>query len=315
MRSECMRRWGRVAAGAALGVALGAAAVGCGEKEKAKKKSSDDDDATAAPMSSEERARSRLDDARRLCGKLKEAGLKDQIEPRSYELDMDLSEDPAEAKSDTCEKLFVVLLRDAPATFWKISSCLHDDAKARSCTNEIRRGDETFTKALETLKTEVKQEKIAKFAELAQIKTAPFVLQLHSYGDADRAISLDLPSNLTDGEDKTVPAFLRWKDSPGAKGGPTLTVMSRYSMPSIDEQVKQVSGSEKVVKQESRADGFTVITESSYSLEVTIVKKIGASDYGQQALECQTRISGDKAIAAKDKILPWLEKLCTMTVK
>lgn len=311
MPSECVRRWGKIAGGVALGCAL----VGCGGKEDTKKKSSDDDDTTAAPMSSEERVRARLDDARRLCGKLKDAGLKEQIEPRSFEVDMDFSEDPAEQKNDNCEKMFVVLLRDAPATFWKVSSCLHDDHKARGCVSEIRHGDETFKKALETLKVEVKQEKIAKFAEITQIKTAPFEAKLRSYGDADRSVSVDLPSNLTDGEDKTLPAFLRWKDSPGAKDGPTVTLMSRYSMPSMDEQVKQVSGSEKVVKQESRPDGFTVITESSYSMEVTIVKRISSSDYGQQAVECQARLSGDKAIAAKEKLLPWLEKLCTMTVK
>lgn len=302
--------WVCIAAGLA---ALGAA-VGCGEKEAPKKKASDDD-APAAPMSSEERARSRQEDATKLCGKLQTAGLKEIATPSMFEFDMDaVGDGPDATKADPCEKFLVVLERDAPATFWKIASCLHDEAKSRGCVGELRQ-DDAFKKATDTLKEELKQERIAKFAAITELPTTPFALVLRNYGDADRTITLNLPSNLTQDADKSIPAFLRWNDTVTAKDGPSVTVMGRYTPPSLESAIAGISGSEKVVKQEKTNDGFVLVTESSYSLEVSVVRRLPPSDYGEQAIECKASLHGDKAIAAKDKILPWLEKLCTMQMK
>ena len=52
-----------------------------------------------------------------------------------------------------------------------------------------------------------------------------------------------------------------------------------------------------------------------HSLEVAVVVKLPPTDYSQPAMECEARFSDSKAIAAKDKIVPWLEKLCAMKIK
>ena len=54
---------------------------------------------------------------------------------------------------------------------------------------------------------------------------------------------------------------------------------------------------------------------SSGTLEVAVVVKLPPTDYSQPAMECEARFSDSKAIAAKDKIVPWLEKLCAMKIK
>lgn len=302
-----VHRWGRIAAG----LALVSGCLACGDGEKPRKKAVLDDDEPSVPMTPEERARSRQEDATKLCAKLQASGAREAIEPHSFELDFDY-EDRDDGK-ENCAKLLVVLLRDLPATYWKIAECARKDDRARSCASEIKYSDENYKKGLELLKEDIKKEKIEKVARITELKTTPVTLKARGYSDVERSVTLDLPANLNDGS-ATLPAFIQWKESDDAKKGPSLTVRERYSMPSMDDALRSASASDKIVKQEKTDQGYVIAIESSYSLEVSVVQKLPPNDYSQPAMECEARFSDTKAIAAKDKILPWLEKLCSMKI-
>ncbi|MFO0615469.1 MAG: hypothetical protein U0414_22945 [Polyangiaceae bacterium] len=304
-----VRRWGAVIGCGALVLWAGA---GCGDKAKTKSSVSLDDDSTAAPVSSEERAKSRAEDATKLCAKLDKAGLKDAMSVHSYELDIESMGDEPEPV-DTCVKTMVVLLRDASPTFWQLTSCLRDKDSPRDCAMSLKLRDPAFKKAIETLKEEAKREQLEKVASITQLSTSPHTFKFGSYGAADHSVTLDLPENL-ESTDKELSVFLNWKKTPNAKEGPSLSVMQRYSMPSMEEEVKDATG--KVTKQEKTTDGFVLVVESEYSLEVKVVKKSISTEYGgDQAIECNARFIDRRALAAKDRIAPWLEKLCTMRIQ
>lgn len=301
-------RWGTF-----MGAALTTLCLSCGDEDKPTRSSKKDDDEVTTPMTPEERARSRAEDADRLCRKIEKAGLKDRIEPHKFEIDTDYGEDDT-ADQKLCEKLMVVLQRDAPATFWELSACAGESERASACASKIRLGD-AYKKAIEVLKEETKKDKIAKLAALAELPTSTvtFKLSSYGYGDGDRTVTMSLPSNLAQpGADKALPAYLKWEGTP--KNGPSVSVRQRYSTPTLEEEVRQHS-SDKISKQEKVGDGFVVTLETSYSIEAIVVQKISGGEYGAPAMECEARMSGERAIAAKDKLFPWLEKLCAMTVK
>ncbi len=300
-------RWGRIAAG----VVLAAGCLACGDSEKPRKKSALDDDEPAAPMSSEERARSRQEDATKLCAKLQAAGAKEAMEPHAFEIDEEFYADGGAEEKNTCAKMLVVLQRDAPATYWKLAECARNEDKARSCASDVKYNDEGYKKSIETLKEETKRDKIEKLAQITLLKTTPVVFKVRSYGD-ERTVTLDLPANLNEGSD-SLPAFIQWKETSDAKKGPSLSVRDRYSMPTLEDALRSAS-SDKVIKQEKTDQGYVLATETSYSLEVSVVQKLPPSDYSQPAMECEARFADSRAIAAKDKIIPWLEKLCTMKI-
>jgi hypothetical protein len=205
----------------------------------------------------------------------------------------------------------------SPDGFARIQRCVDDNPSAGGgCVYSVVQSDPNLqaaaTKQEKRKEEEKKKKKADSILAWADMKSKPFSGKLKSYDGVVTNYTMQLPEAFSLPDDKADSlAFFEWKSpDPEIYISPSLHVSNGYGLPDLDTAVAmQGQLKHKVTKKEKLPDGYLIDSEDEdgKSVEVKVSKKSG--DYG--SVECEASLSSEELLAAKAKLVPWLEKACS----
>jgi hypothetical protein len=148
-----------------------------------------------------------------------------------------------------------------------------------------------------------------KIAAWPSQKTKTVEGTLKGFGsDKHTPFTIELPESFqksTTGSTETMITY-EMKEDGSYLIGPSITLRAGFGPPDVEEAVKLAGMTkDKVTKKETTANGYTVVTEGEFGIGVESAVK-----NGEGSLECSAHLYSEKQKAAKDQLVPWLEKIC-----
>ncbi len=251
------------------------------------------------------------------CGPSSDAMCKklEALEAKSDKKDKE-KKDPKE-EHDKCVKEFDHIEEVSPEGYKQIGKCtdLGTMDTAAGCLLGVVLGDEKLKADSEKKSKEEEAERKKKEADTIagwpSLKDKGFDGKVKPLLDdgAPLAFSITLAEGF-EAADAKDDNFARYElKEKGLFNTPSVTVMASMKTVTLDDEVKTAEMiKQKVVKKEQKGDGFLIETQGdSGGLDVTYYAK-----NGDKVLKCNSFfIEDDSTKASKDKIVGWLEKLCS----
>jgi len=262
------------------------------------------------------------------CGQNSESMCKklEALDAKNPKKDKDKDEkkkDPKEEHAD-CVKNFDHIKEVSPEAYKKIGNCvdMSDPETAGACLLVVVLGDDKLKEDSEKQSKKDEEDRKKKSAEKiagwADIKGKATEISFKSLMEEGKTINLtaDVPEGFEKdagmSSDNSAAYMMKEDKDSLMFVTPQVTFRSSFGEPNLDEEVKSLEMlKQKPVKQEKTDKGYTLTSEGEMGLKAQVAVK-----NGENAVLCEASIYGDDAKPAKDKLLPWLEKICkSMTVK
>lgn len=262
-----------------------------------------------------------------MCKKLE--ALEEKSPKKDKDKDADDKKDPKEKHAD-CVKNFDHVKEVSPEGYKKIATCvdMSDADAAGGCLFGVMLGDEKLKaesekdmkKAMDDAEKKSKQDeedkkkksadKIAGWPGLAT-KNVDGKLKSYSGDNQYTNFTIQLPEKFEADPKASTETMIHYEmkgesDDPFFIG-PSITIMQGLGAPDLDAELKVVEATKQnVVKKDKTDKGYVIETDGDLGVEVKVSVK-----NGENSIECSAHLYGDEQKAAKDKLMPWLEKLCT----
>lgn len=215
---------------------------------------------------------------------------------------------------EKCKKDLLEMKEASPNAYSCVGVCADQSTNeaASGCMLLCVMGDEKLKAREEEKEKKAEAERAEKLVKVVDLPMKSVDGVIKSYEGKEIKYSLSLADGFA--EDKTIAAdSMKTYELKVEEliAGPTVTIMPSFQ-PDLDNDVKMAAElKEKVVKKEKTERGHILSTEGEGMLKAEVVVQSGKS-----ALSCKATFFGDKAVEKKEKILPWLEKLCgSLTIK
>jgi len=185
--------------------------------------------------------------------------------------------------------------------------------EATGCIGDVVNKDSKVKDAFESWSKKKEEERKKK--ELDKIKAWPDQKMKSVDGKlkgstSEVSFTIQLPESFKPAKDGGSDLIARYEmkdDSEEFFVGPSVSVSMGFGPPDLDQEVKSATDimKAKITKQDKTDKGYTLETESELGVNVKVAVKNGDS-----SIDCEAHLYSDEQKEAKDKLVPWLEKIC-----